>query len=183
MPKGTATLLKVCLMRRIIKIALSIVFFSTLASANLRIGYVNSEMILSRYKAVEKAKESVTKLKNEWSKELNQKQRTIDQLKSELQKEALVTSNATKQLKEQEILDSIASYQTYLDEKFGPTGLLAEKEQAIMQSPLKKIERIINKIAIKDDYDFIFDSRVGMLHGKNVYDLTEKVLNALNSRK
>ena len=58
--------------------------------------------------------------------------------------------------------------------------LLKEKDDAAKEI-IKEFDEVIKEIAKKDGYTFIFNQRF-ILYGDNAYDLTEKVLNALNKQ-
>jgi Skp family chaperone for outer membrane proteins len=74
-------------------------------------------------------------------------------------------------------------YQKFLQDKFGQQGEAAQKNNELLRPIVEKVNAVINKIATDENYDYIFDSKSGVVFAKKSYDLTDKVIKALNSGK
>jgi Skp family chaperone for outer membrane proteins len=68
-----------------------------------------------------------------------------------------------------------------LQDKFGQQGEAAQRNNELLRPIVEKVNNIINQIATEENYDFIFDSKAGIVFAKKSYDLTDKVIRALNA--
>ncbi|MCX7726389.1 MAG: OmpH family outer membrane protein, partial [Chitinispirillaceae bacterium] len=69
-------------------------------------------------------------------------------------------------------------------DKFGQQGEALMKNEELTKPIIEKINKIIEKIAKEENYDFILDARAGgVVFGKKVYDLNQRVLEALKKEK
>jgi outer membrane protein len=167
-------------------ILFSVVFALVMAvsvSAELKLGYVNSEVILSKYQGTKTAEEKLRQEYAKWEQVATEKQKSIKDMQEQLQKQALLLSEERKMEIQKDLQDSMVAYQQYLQQKFGQQGEAAKKNSELLKPIIAKINTIINDIAVKENYDFIFDTASGIVFAKKGYDLTEKVLARINSGK
>ncbi|MDR0304194.1 MAG: OmpH family outer membrane protein [Chitinispirillales bacterium] len=168
------------------KLTLALVFafvFVTGVFAELKIGYVNSDAILEQYSGTKSAEEELRKQYAKWEQEANKKEENIRKMQENLNKQALLLSEERKAQIQKEMQDSMMLYQQFLQDKFGQQGEAAQKNNELLRPIVEKVNNIINKIAADENYDFIFDSKAGVVFAKKSYDLTEKVIKSLNSGK
>ncbi len=170
-------------MRLTMKTVLISLFLVAMASANLKIGYINSDAILAKYQGTQDAQNELQKIKLKWEKEANEMQKTLLEMQKSYESQKSMLSAAKKAEQEKKMQDDYMAYQKFLQEKFGQNGALASQQATLLQPILEKVNTIIGGIAEKKNYDFIFDSRAGMLYGKKEYDMTDEVLKKLNSGK
>ena len=61
---------------------------------------------------------------------------------------------------------------------------MLSKNEELTKPIIEKINKIIEKIAKDENYDYIMDARAGgVIYGKPAFDLTERVLDILNKEK
>jgi len=149
--------------------------------AQLKIGYVNSDAILEQYSGTRAAEEEMRRLYARWEQEASQKEQNIRTMQENLQRQRLLLSEDRRAQIEREMQDSLTAYQRFLQEKFGQQGEAAQMNNELLRPIVEKVNNIINKIAADENYDFIFDSKAGIVFAKKSYDLTDKVVRALNS--
>jgi outer membrane protein len=78
----------------------------------------------------------------------------------------------------------IITHQKFLSDKFGQRGEALVKNEELMKPVVEKINKIIEKIAKDENFDFIFDIRMGgIVFAKPAYDLTDRVLAQLAKEK
>jgi Skp family chaperone for outer membrane proteins len=66
-------------------------------------------------------------------------------------------------------------------EKLGPEGEYYKKNLELTKPIIDKINKVIQDIGERDEYDFIIDASSGaLLHALPKYDITERVLEELN---
>jgi outer membrane protein len=151
--------------------------------AELKVGYVNSDAILEQYKGTKTAEEELRKQYAKWEQEASTKEENIRKMQDNFQKQALLLSEDRKMQIQKEMQDSAMAYQKFLQDKFGQQGEAAQKNNELLRPIVEKVNSIINKIAADENYDFIFDSKAGVVFAKKSYDLTDKVIKSLNSGK
>jgi len=172
-----------CRMILISKWVLSILVLTTLISAELKIGVINSEKILMAYQGTKEAENKLKKEYARWEQEATERQKKMQDMKDQLEKQSLLLSAERKQEIQSELQKEYIEYNKFLQEKFGQQGDAAKKNDELLRPIIDKINVILDRIAKEENYDFIFDSRGGVVYAKKAYDLTEKVIQSLNSEK
>ncbi len=151
--------------------------------AELKIGFINSEKILMEYEGTKSAEDKLKKEYAKWEQEATERQKKMKEMKEQLDKQSLLLSAERKKEIESELEREYIEYNKFLQEKFGQQGDAAKRNDELLRPIIDKINKILDKIAKNENYDFIFDSRGGVVYAKKAYDLTEKVVQVLNSEK
>lgn len=174
-------------MRRIIVSAVcGIVMSGFLVStyAELKVGFINSERIFAEYEGTKEAQEKFNKEVAAWEQEATDRQKKMKDLKDQLDKQSLLLSAERKKEIESQLQMLMTDYQKFLQEKFGNEGEALKKNEDLTRPIVDKINKILEGIAKAENYDYIFDARVGgLVFAKPGYDLTERVLAAINKEK
>jgi outer membrane protein len=154
-------------------------------SAQLKIGYINSDVILVKYEGAKEAADKLNKEVAKWEQEASKRQNDLKALKDKIDKQSLLLSAERKKELEDSLQQKYAQYQQFLQEKFGQKGEAYNKNEELSKPVVEKVNKIIEKIAKEENYDFIFDARAGGLVYANAqkYDLTDRVLMLLNKEK
>lgn len=170
----------------LIAFSLVLFLFSTFnfAVGEVKIGYVNSDRILSEFDEARQAQEKLDaearKLENEYRAMLAR----LDSLNQEYERQQLIMSDARRLEKEQEITSLQRAIQEFQIEKLGPEGEIYKKQAELVGPVIDKINKIIKKIGKEEKYDYIFDTVAGnILYAEPVYDLTDKVIYELTRTK
>ncbi|NLE02654.1 MAG: OmpH family outer membrane protein [Fibrobacter sp.] len=152
--------------------------------AQMKLGYINSELIFSEYEGTKDAQEKFNKEVAKWEQEASRKQKEIKDLKDQIDKQSLLLSAERKKAIEDSLNQKMIAYQEFLQKKFGQKGEALTKNEELTKPILDKIQKIIDKIAADENYDYIFDARSGVLvYAKTAYDLNKRVLELLNKEK
>ena len=157
--------------------------FTTFVSAELKIGVINSEKKLMAYQGTKEAENKLKKEYARWEQEATERQKKMQEMKEQLDKQSLLLSAERKQELESELQREYIDYNKFLQEKFGQKGDAAKKNDELLRPIIDKINVILDRLAKEENYDFIFDSRGGVVYAKKAYDLTDKVIQSLNSEK
>jgi outer membrane protein len=154
-------------------------------SAQLKVGYINSDVILVKYEGAKEAADKLNKEVAKWEQEASKRQSDLKDLKDKIEKQSLLLSAERKKELEDSLQQKYAQYQQFLQEKFGQKGEAYNKNEELSKPIVEKVNKIIEKIAKEENYDFIFDARAGGLVYANAqkYDLTDRVLMLLNKEK
>lgn len=145
-----------------------------------KIGYIDSQRILTESKDFADAQAKFDKDVEQWNKQAEDLQAEIDELETELESQSLLLSKAKREEKQNLLKAKKEAFQDYVDNTFGPDGK-AERRNAELVRPIRdKIMRIIERIAIEENYTIIFDaSATSIAYAKKDLNLTEKVLEEL----
>jgi outer membrane protein len=155
-----------------------------LAAADLKIGFINIEEIFKNYSGTKDAQEKFDKEVAKWEQDASAKQKEIKDLKDQLDKQSLLLSSERKSELEAKRKQKMVDYQDFLQTKFGQKGEVLSKNEELTKPIVEKIQKIIDKIAKDENYDYIMDQRGGgVIYGKPAYDLTQRVLGILNKEK
>lgn len=160
--------------RIILLLALSVTAFGQ------KFGYINSEYILSQF---QEFKEAQSKLEVEGRKLETQyyaMAASLDSLQQDYERQKFLMTESNRATKESDMRRLAEEIQRFQVEKLGPQGEFYQKQQALADPVLQKINTAIKKVGEDGSYDFIFDTVAGnVLYAQDKYDLTEKVLKEL----
>jgi outer membrane protein len=163
-------------------VALSIAVPSVMAE--MKIGFINSELIFTKFEGTKEAQDKFNKEVAKWEQEASKRQKDIKGLKDQIDKQSLLLSIERKKELEDSLNQKMMSYEKFVQEKFGQKGEALSKNEELTKPIVEKINRILEKIAKDENYDYIFDARAGgVVFAKPTYDLSERVLALLNKEK
>lgn len=163
---------------------LLLICVSLTAAQNQKIGYVNTDQILSQMSEYQGIQQQLSTLSSEWNKELEKMEQEIEQLKEDFEAKKILYTEELKKQKQQEIQNKVQQRQQYLDKKFGAKGEYFEKQKELLEPIQRKVFDAINKIADDQNLDFVFDRarNSNMLFGDQEWNLNEEVLEELGVR-
>ena len=145
-----------------------------------RIVYIDSYRIRQEYKEFQEAQEQFNKEIDDWNQEGLDMQREVDSLETELEKKRLVLSPGPLKEKQDEIETKKAALQKFTNDIFGPGGRAERSNENLTKPLLDRITGILEKIAIENNYSYIFDAVDGNIaYANKSLDITEKVLDEL----
>jgi outer membrane protein len=151
--------------------------YSSLASAQTKVGYIDSKKIID---AMQESRDAKTRLDNqvtEWQIELTKLQDSSKIIKEDYDKKKLILTDALKTQFETDIKrldDAITNFKV---QKFGENGEYFQKQVEFMKPVQDRIFLAIEKVAKEDGFDYVFDrsSEILLLYVNEKYDLTAKV--------
>ena len=149
----------------------------TAAAQDFRIGFVNTERIL---REANMAKASQTKLEQEFSRREKELQGVAAQFKSaseKLERDGPTLPEAQRVIRQRQLVDQDRDFQRKQRE-FQEDVTMRKNEE--LQQVLDKANRVIKQVAEAEKYDLILQEAV-YINPK--HDITDKVLNGLNSAK
>ncbi len=171
-------------MRKFLVVGAMLCFAASFSWAEMKIGYINSEAIFQEFEGTKEAQDKFNKEVAKWEQDASKKQKEIKDLKEQIDKQSLLLSAERKKALEDSLEYKMANYQKFLQEKFGQKGEALSKNEELTKPIIEKINKIIEKIAKEENYDYIFDARAGgIVFAKKTYDLSERVLQLLSKEK
>ncbi|MCK4525769.1 OmpH family outer membrane protein [candidate division WOR-3 bacterium] len=148
-----------------------------------KIGYIDSQRILSEYKGAKEMREKYEKKVLEWKKKAEQIKKEIINLRETLQTQGLLLSEEAKMRKVKEIEDKENEYQQFIQSIWGQNGEAERMNQELMQPLLSEIDTLLTRIGEEEGFSMIFDASVGaVVYAKDELDVTDRIIQALNRK-
>lgn len=175
-------------LRNILLLTLIIAFFVVIQSvspiyAQNKIGYINSQKLISEYQEAVDIKKRVDEISSQWEKELGQMIDEAKELQEQLEAQSLLLSEETKKQRMQDLQQKAQKIDQFKLQKWGPQGgEVYKKEQELMAPVLEKINTAIKKVGDQEGYDYVFNIEVFVYINPKYEgnDLTDTVLEELN---
>ena len=154
---------------------------SFVSSAQLKIGYVDSDTIMDNFPDVQDARQKLDAFIQEWQTELRKMESDLKLKEDDYEKRKLTMTEQTSTEAKADISKLEKEIADYRDKKFGANGELFQKQNEVMKPVQNKVFTIIQQIAAEEELDFVFDRSgdIIFLYAKPDYDLTAKVIERL----
>lgn len=167
-----------------IGLVLSVIFlvaFTSKLSAQLKIGYVDSDAIMKQLPDAQDTQKKLDAIIKEWQEELSKMEKDWKTKYDDYDKRKLILSEQKRVEIEKDLVQMEDQISKYRQDKFGVKGELFQKQEELMKPIQNRIFTAIQQIAKQDNYDFIFDRSgdIIFLFAKEEYDVTKLVLEKL----
>ncbi len=171
-------------MKKLILSTLAIIFASTVSFAQ-KIGYVDTDYILSSIPEYKAAQAEIDKTSVDWQKEIEVKYAEIDKLYKIYQAESVLLTDDMKKKRENEIINKEKEVKDLQKQRFGVDGELFTKRMELVKPIQDKVYNAVKQVAERGGLAFIFDKagQVSLLYSNSKYDKSEDVLNLLGYNK
>ena len=146
------------------KLFINTIVFSSLLIADVKIGYIDSNEIMSKFEEVRQAQVDLEKEQRKLQSEMEGLIQQLDSLKQEYDRQRLLMSDARRQEKEQDLIKKEQRIQQYQMEKFGPEGEIYRKQNQLLKPVLTKIDEAIQEVGKRQGYDYILMQLVEQLY-------------------
>ncbi len=164
-----------------IKYLILLILLLSFSAAEIKIGYVDSNEIMSKFEEVRQVQVDLEKEQRRLESEFNYLVGQLDSLQQDYDRQRLLMSEMRRQEKENEIINMKKSAEEFQLKKFGPEGELYRKQNELLKPVLKKIDDAIQKVGSEQGYDFILDAMSGaLLYALDSHNLTEDVMEELS---
>jgi len=152
----------------------------SLLAADVKIGYVDSNQIMSNFEEVRQVQVNLEKEQRRLENDFNELIAQLDSLQQDYERQRLLMSETRRAEKENEIINLKKTAEEFQLKKFGPEGEIYKKQNELLKPVLKKIDDAIQKVGSDQGYDFILDAMSGaLLYALDSHNLTEDVMDAL----
>ncbi len=163
---------------------ISLVLFSISAFAQsaLKIGYVDSETILTQFPEAIKAQGDLDALTNKWSAQVDSMTLAYQQAIADYQKQQVTMPDDKKLEAQQKIVGMEQQIMDFRRQKFQQgTGEIFREQERIFAPIKTKIYDAIEKVAKEETMQFVFDKSgdILLLYADAGFDITFKVLDKL----
>ena len=175
-------------MKRIAPMALAL--FCTFAPATgwaeIKIGYIDSEVLKERLPEFREAQRKLDQLRQDYENQAKDREAKLMKLQDDFRKQELLMSEARKAELQADFEEKVRQLQAFTQEKFGPEGELMRKNLELSEPIFKKINDALKTLAEEEGYDFVFDASApssGLVFAGENYDLTETLLESLDEQR
>ena len=165
---------------KITKYLILFIFLLSFLTAEIKIGYVDSNKIMSNFEEVRQVQVDLEKEQRKLESEFNDVIAQLDSLQQDYERQRMLMSETRRLEKENEINNIKKSAEEFQLKKFGPEGEIYKKQNELLKPVLKKIDDAIQKVGSDQGYDFILDAMSGaLLYALDSHNLTEDVMDEL----
>jgi len=151
---------------------------STEASAQAKIGVVDTAKVVKEYEKTKDAQARLEKELEDKKTELKKMSEDLDKQKADLDRQkGIISEKKYKQLEE-----NFANKQDVFREKYRETQtMLVNKQRTLMEGIVNDVKGIVDEIAKAEKLDLVLDKESVLYY--NGQDITYKVLDKLNKKK
>jgi outer membrane protein len=151
------------------------------AHADVRVGYIDSSRIWIEFKDAKEAQDRFERQVQGWRDEAAEKERTVNQLRSEVRDQSPVLSALKRQEKESALTKAISDYEGFVQEVWGPNGRAAQENTRATDEIIQLVRRSVEKIAAQKGLELVLDATGGfIIYADKSLDMTNDVIADLN---
>lgn len=146
-----------------------------------KIGYIDSNFILSKMPAFNKVQQEMDTYATAWQKEIELLQQESDKLKQDFRAEEVLLTEQMKKKRQAEITKKDAELRDYQQKVFGYEGMMFKRRQELMRPIQDEVFEAVEKVSKARGVQMMFDKSgdLVMIYTNPVHDYTEYVLEAL----
>lgn len=161
-------------------VCLGMLFLLGATAAAQKFAFIDSEKIQASYKEWVKAQEQFNTEYQAWEDEANRMQQELQDMIDEYKLRENILSADKKTEREAAIAAKEQALASFTREISAPGGTAEQRMNQLVKPLYEKITAAIEKVAIDDNYDFVFNS-AGLAYAKKELDITDKVIEILES--
>ena len=163
-----------------VNIIIGSLILSTFVFADVKIGYIDSNEIMTKFEEVRQVQVTLEKEQRKLQAEMENLIQQLDSLRQEYDRQRLLMSDSRRQEKEQELVRSEQQIQKFQMDKFGPEGEIYRKQNQLLKPVLAKVDEAIQAVGKRQQYDYIMDAVGGaIVYALDSNNLTEDVIEEL----
>jgi outer membrane protein len=173
-------------MSRFIVMALALCVLVTAAapaSAEVKIGYIDTVKIFANFKETIEAEEVYKKEVEAWKKQAEEMEADLATMREEIQSQSLMLSAEKLAEKKLAFDQKMKEYQKYMQDIFGDTGEAARRNKELTEPIVEKINGVIDIYAKEQGFTMVLDSSQGVIvYADSEIDITDKIIERLGSQ-
>lgn len=173
--------MKTRIARSLAVLALGLLALPGAAAAQQKIGYIDSEYILSKTPDYATVQQQIDRLAQEWQATIESRKREVDEMFRDYQAREMLYTNEERQSKREEIMQAEAEVERLRMDYFGPEGQLFTRQEQLMRPIQERILAAVETVAREGGYDYVFDKSGDFLfmYTREQFDLSDDVLQEL----
>jgi outer membrane protein len=151
----------------------------TEAGAELKLGYIDSEILREKLPDFRAAQVQLERLHQQYESDATERKNKLEKLEEDFRKQELLISETRRAELKAQLDEQKKQLQDFTQKTFGADGELMKKNVELSGPIFEKINAAIQELAREEGYDFIFDAasaNSAIVFAQERYDLTEKLL-------
>ena len=167
-------------MKKVIVICIAMLFGALQLNAQ-KVGYFNSEKVLSAIPAYKSAQQQLESYSKQYQDVVDAEYAKVEALYNRYQQQKANLTAQARQVKENEIIQKEQEVKKLQQEYFGQDGQMQQYSERLMQPVMEKMDAAIAKVARDGGYMLVLDvaSMQGVAYKNAQYDLSDAVIKAL----
>ena len=129
------------------KIKIILFIFPVLLFAEMKLGYIDSNRIMSEFENVRDIQVELEKEQRKLEAEYNGMIIQLDSLKQVFERQRLLMSDSRRQEKENELINMERNIQEFQMKKFGPEGEIFRKQSQLLAPILEEVDAAIKVVS------------------------------------
>lgn len=168
-------------MKRIIVALIAVLMLAAPALAETKIAYVDLQKALNLSKAGVAAKSEIAAQVKKYEDEFKEKQESLQKLKTELEKQAVLLSDSAKAQKEREFQQNVKELQRFQKDVKEDLQL---KDSEHTKRILNELFEILQKLGKDGGYSMVIEKNEGaVIYADESVDLTDELIKAFDAKK
>lgn len=157
-------------------------FLTTIAWAQaFKVAYINTDKVIAECNDTKEIQRVFTAERQNWEAQIKDLDDTAKQLEADFDKKKLTMTQSGKTEAQAKIDAKKAERDRLVDEFFGENGTAKQRYQELIEPVTKKINSIIERLAVDENYSLILDVSTGVvLYAKQNMDITDQVIAEMN---
>ncbi len=166
---------------RWLAVGLGIAMVMTLAAKEYKVGYIDSEEIISKYEAAKEAKQELEEEIGKFRAQAESLRADYEKALKEYESQELTLSEEGKRAKMAEVDQRKRRYDSYLDQVYREGGKIDQKNEELIAPIGKKINEMVSKLAAEEGFVLVLDaSKAEIVYAQTGLDITGLVIDELN---
>ena len=155
--------------------------FTAMASAEVKIGYVDSQAIISKLKETKDVQDKLNELYKSWEQEAKNMEQEIQKKQEDFEAKSLMLTDKAKAERAQELQTMALQLRQFEQDKLGANGEYFKEQNRLMQPIIDRVQDAINKVGEDEGFDYIFDTvNANIVYvSKSQTNLTDRILQEL----
>lgn len=153
------------------------------ASAEVKIGYIDTVKIFANFKETIEAEEVYKKEVDVWKKQAEEMEAELASMREDIQSQSLMLS--AEKLEEKKLVfdQKMKEYQKYMQDIFGETGEAARRNKELTEPIVEKINGVIEMVAEEEGFTLVLDSSQGVIvYADKEIDITDMIIARLDTQ-
>ncbi len=167
-------------MKRIIVALIALLMLAAPAFAETKIGYVDLQKALNLSKAGVKAKSEIAAQVKKYEDEFKIKQESLQKLKTDLEKQAVLLSDSAKAQKERDFQQNVKELQRFQKDV---KEELQQKDNEHTRRILNELFEILQQVGKDGGYSMVIEKNEGaVIYADESIDLTDELIKAFDAK-
>ena len=161
--------------------AVLLVVAALLGAKDYKVGYIDSDAVISRYEAAKEAKQELDEATAEFKIEADSLRAEWERARDEYESQELTLSEEGKRAKLAEVEQRKRRYDSFLDQVYRSGGKIDQKNNELIAPIVEKISEAVSLLAEEEGFALVLDaSRSEVVFAEQGLDITDLVVEELN---